>query len=153
VSTNSSAAAALERNPAVEPVMVEQLELLEGKRAPVPALPPDSLPADYGDSTRAVSGGTHIAGKILPDIIVLTFKKGAPQADRQSAIALVNGVVVGGRRGLDGDGLYLVRVPVDGTLEPLFEAIARLSQLPQVAIAMPEMILVDAATHRRPNDQ
>ena len=42
----------------------------------VPAMPPDSVPADYLDSTRWVSGGNHRAGLILPDIVIIGFKRG-----------------------------------------------------------------------------
>ena len=118
-------------------------------RAIVPAVPPDSLPADYGDTARWVSGGSHVSGKILSEIVVLAFRRNTPQADRQAAVDLVHGTVVGGRRGPDGDGIYLVRVPTAGTIEPLFQAIATLKALPQVAIAMPEMILIGAPTSLR----
>jgi hypothetical protein len=111
-------------------------------RALVPAVPPDSVPADYGDTARWVSGGSHVSGKILSDIVVLEFRRYTPQADRQAAVDLVHGIVVGGRRRGDGDGIYLVRVPTDGRIEPLFQAIATLRALSQVAIAMPEMILI-----------
>ena len=109
----------------------------------VPAVPPDSLPSDYSDTTKAVSGGEFVAGMILPDILVLEFKRNTSQADRQSAIALVKGMVVGGRKRPDGDGLYLIRVPVDGTLKPLFQAIERLKQLRQVSTVTPEVIFTD----------
>ncbi|MCY7378155.1 MAG: hypothetical protein LH467_02310 [Gemmatimonadaceae bacterium] len=118
----------------------------------VPSVPPDSLPSDYSDTTKAVSGGRFVAGMILPDILVLGFKRNTPQADRQSAIALVKGVVVGGRKRPDGDGLYLVRVPVNGTLDSLFQAIQRLRQLPQVSTVTPEVIFTDLPTYLRPND-
>jgi hypothetical protein len=118
----------------------------------VPALPPDSVPAGYLDSTQWVSGGSHIAGMILRDIIVVSFRRNTSLADRQSAIDLVHGVVVGGLRSQDGDGLYLVRVPIDGTIEPLFRAIGTLRTLPQVSTALPEIIVLDGPTYLRSGD-
>lgn len=107
----------------------------------VPAIAPDSLPADYGDSTTWVSGGSHFRGTILRDILVLVFKPGTSQPDRQAAVDLVHGVVVGGRHIAATGGLYLVRVPTDGMIEPLFQAIGMLRALPQVSIAMPDEII------------
>ena len=121
-------------------------------RATVPAVPPDSQPAEYNDTTMWVSGSPHIAGALPRDIIVLEFQPGATPAERAAAVALVNGTVVGGRRRQDGDGLYLVRVRVEGTIEPLFRAIAQLRALPQVALAFPELIMAADPTDRRPDD-
>ena len=112
---------------------------------PVPATPPDSVPADLGDSTKWVSGGSHYGGTILRDIIVLVFRRGTSQAERQSAIDLVRGSVAGGHPLPQGEGIYLVRVPTDGTIEPLFKAIAALRALPQVSIAMPDEIIFGSA--------
>jgi hypothetical protein len=125
----------------------------EPQSAPtVPVLPPDSVPADLADSTKWVSGEPHYAGTILRDILVLVFRPGTTQAARQSAIDLVNGTVVGGHPVPGGEGVYLVRVPTNGTIEPLFQAIAVLKSLPQVSIAMPDEIIISAPTYRRPID-
>jgi hypothetical protein len=111
------------------------------ERPLVPAVPPDSLPPDLTDSTKWVTGGSYYSGTILRDILIVRFRQGTSQAERQAAVDLVNGTVVGGRRFSKADGLYLVRVPTDGTIEPLFEAIAALEALPQVSTAMPDEIL------------
>lgn len=107
----------------------------------MPAIPPDSVPSDIADSTKWVSGEPHYAGTIRRDILILQFRPGTSQADRQAAVDLVHGVVAGGRRFSATDGLYLIRIPTDGTIDPLFKAIAALKALPHVSIAMPEQIL------------
>ena len=121
-------------------------------RQVVPMSPPDSEPSDLRDSTKWVSGEPHYAGLILRDIVVLIFRPGTAQADRQSAIDLVNGTVVGGYPVPNTESAYLVRVPSDSALEPLFQAISKLRGLPQVSVAMPDEILIDAPTYRRPTD-
>jgi hypothetical protein len=121
-------------------------------RQPVPMSPPDSEPSDLRDSTKWVSGEPRYAGFILRDILVLMFRPGTTQADRQAAIDLVNGTVVGGYPVPNTESAYLIRVPSDSTLEPLFQAISKLRELPQVSIAMPDEILIDAPTYRRPTD-
>ena len=78
---------------------------------PVPATPPDSVPADLGDSTKWVSGGSHYGGTILRDIIVLVFRRGTSQAERQSAIDLVHGSVAGGHPLPQGEGIRERRRP------------------------------------------
>ena len=118
----------------------------------VPAVAPDSVPANYPDYATAIDGSAHFAAKVLPDIVILRFRNGATQAERRAAVASVNGVVIGGRRNSNGDGQYIIRVPTDGTIEPLFVAIGILTGLPQVSVAMPNAILENAPTYRRPND-
>ena len=84
---------------------------------PVPAAPPDSVPAEYHDTTRWVSAGATARARFC--------RTSSSWAS-------------------DGDGLYLVRVPIDGTIEPLFRAISALQSLPQVSMAIPEMLIIGA---------
>ena len=107
----------------------------------VPVVPPDSLPSDLTDSTKWVSGGSHYNGTILRDVLILIFRPGTSQAERQAAVDLVHGTVAGGRRFTKTEGLYLIRVPTDGTIAPLFRAIGALNALPQVSHAMPDEII------------
>ena len=107
----------------------------------VPVVPPDSLPSDLTDSTMWVSGKPYYNGTILRDILILRFRAGTSQAERQAAVDLVHGIVAGGRRFTEADGLYLIRVPTDGTVAPLFKAIDALNALPQVSHAMPDEII------------
>lgn len=118
----------------------------------VPALPPDSLPIELRTLSDTVSGGTEHPGPVLRDIIVVLFRPGTAQAERQAAIDSVHGVVVGGRRDSDGDGVYLVRVPTDGTIDTLSRITKRLNALRQVLVAMPDEVWVNSPTYLRPND-
>jgi len=68
----------------------------------------------------------------LRSVITVTFAEGATQQQRQAAVDLVNGCVVGGygySRRFEGD--YYVRIP-NATPSTLAEAIMRLDSLPQV---------------------
>jgi hypothetical protein len=117
----------------------------------VPAIAPDTVPSGYDDVSKTISGGTYWNGILLPDVAVVSFTRTADQASRQAAVDAISGTVIGGRRAAD-DGIYLIRIPSDGTPGPLFAALAQLHSLPQVSTAMPEAILVGGLTYRRPND-
>jgi predicted secreted Zn-dependent protease len=113
----------------------------------VPVVPPDSLPSDLTDSTKWASGGTYYNGTILREIILVRFRPGTSQADRQAAIDLVHGVVAGGRRfSATTEGLYLIRIPTDGTINPLIQAVSTLQALPQVSSADVDEIIFNAPT-------
>lgn len=119
---------------------------------PVPPTPPDSLPIEYRTLTNTISGGNHWEGELLRGIVVLKFKRQTTLEDKQAAIAAVSGTVVGGRSHGVGEGIYLVRVLDDGTVEPLFAAIGRLKQFPQVALAMPEQVFTGFTTYVTASD-
>jgi len=71
----------------------------------------------------------------------VVFRPTATLADRQLAIALVNGVVVGGIRTAEGSlGSYYVKV-ADGSEEGVFTAMEALNALPQVQFATLEVYL------------
>jgi hypothetical protein len=114
--------------------------------------PPDSLPIEYQTLTNTISGGDHWEGELLRGIVVLQFKRQTTLEDKQAAIAAVSGTVVGGRLHSVGEGIYLVRVLDDGTVEPLFAAIGRLKQFPQVALAMPEQVFTGFTTYVTSSD-
>ena len=59
----------------------------------------------------------------------------ATQAQRQSAIAAITGVVVGGARNATGDGYYLVRVPADSSAATVDAAVRLLTARPEVRLA------------------
>jgi hypothetical protein len=119
---------------------------------PVPALPPDSIPATlYADSNLVVNS-TRLSGVFVRDVVDLLFVPGTPQSQRQAAVDQIQGQVIGGSPYPDGDGYYLVKVPGDGTDGPVFAAIAQLKALPQVSVAIVEVILEHATGYLRPND-
>lgn len=110
--------------------------------APVPSTPPDSTPVEYETFADTVSAGNRLSTAVLRDIVVLQFKRGTSQADKVAAICLVEGVVVGGYPLVEGEGIYLVRIPGDRTARTLFGVIDRLRSLPQVLYAGPESLVI-----------
>jgi hypothetical protein len=71
----------------------------------------------------------------LKNIVGVLFEKGTYLAPRQTAVALVDGTVVGGTRFMSGDGYYYLFIQDDGTGTKLRVAVRRLSALPQVEVA------------------
>lgn len=107
---------------------------------PVPALPPSSAPRELWNRENQMQDSTFTRGSFLRDIAAIRFKPGVSQRERQAAVNLVGGTLVGGIPLGNGDGYYLVRIPGDGTARPLFEAIGRLRALPQVDSAAPQYV-------------
>ena len=114
----------------------------EASRAVVPALPPESVPA-------RVWADIHAPGNIIRssprwgtpfprDLLLVMFKENASQAERQAAVESVGGEVVGGEP-VGRGGYYYIRIAADSTGEALFRAIAKLTKLPQVDLASPEL--------------
>ena len=97
----------------------------------VPALPPDSTPAWVSHDTSWVNHGDAPAG-FLKNTIAVLFQDTTSASDKRLAIALVNGVVIGGAPFLSGDGYYLIRIEDDGSGTQLRAAIEKLEALPQV---------------------
>jgi hypothetical protein len=104
--------------------------------------PPDSIPAwVHSDSNLAKPTATS-AGNFTKRIVKVRFRPDATRADRQLAIAFVNGTVVGGKRSVDGiGGYYLVQVADDGTGRGILTAAKRLSALAQIESAIFEVTL------------
>jgi hypothetical protein len=70
-------------------------------------------------------------------VLTVIFQDGATLADRQLAIAYVNGTIVGGVLGLPGnEGIYNINIPGDGSDTAATNAISRIQALPQVKAAM-----------------
>lgn len=106
--------------------------------------PPDSVPHwVYADSNFR-------AGRFARGVVVVIFWPTATQAQRQQAIDLVGGVVIGGRRLSSGDGYYYLFIPDDGSGKQLDTAVARLRALPQVQGAATERPSYPA--YLRPHD-
>lgn len=111
----------------------------------VPAEPPDTLPAWVYADSNIVSGSPYSSAPFLRDIIVVTFRPSATQAERQAAIDLVGGVVVGGARSPGAEGDYYVRVATGDRGRTLVETAKRLSALSQVLTAT-----LDTVVHPNP---
>lgn len=110
----------------------EELEM--GDR--VPAVPPDSLPssalADSIHSPENQVSDPRLGSRVPSNIAFVAFRAEATQQERQEAIDLIDGRVIGGL--LDW---YIVKIATDGTAESLVEAIEALKGLPQVRLAGP----------------
>jgi len=111
----------------------------------VPALPPNLIPAwVLADSSIDSLGYTK-------GVINVLFKPGTTQAERQSAITLIGGTVVGGLPSSTGDGYYIVAVPDDGSGAQLEAAIATLLAEPAVKDAGRDW-RASRSSYRRPTD-
>lgn len=119
----------------------------------VPELPPDSVPSGaLADSIFAPENrisDPRLGSRVPRDIVFLSFVPDATQEQRQEAIDLVGGRVVGGVPVHPG-AWYIVRIPSDGTAEPLVQAIRALEGLPTVRAATPHPTGVVPA-YRRPD--
>lgn len=107
----------------------------------VPMLPPDTVPASVYDTTKIIYDDSIFGGPLVRNLVLITFESDATAEERLAAVNRTNGTVVGGRRLTPDDGIYVVRVPDDGTTGPLKLALDRLSLLPQVATATPEYLM------------
>ena len=122
--------------------------------ARVPAQSPDSVPESVYAAQNIATDLDGMSGTYLRDIVSILFAPGAPVEQRQAAVDLIQGKVVGGLRAFGDDGFYFVRIPGDGTANPMLSAISTLNELPQVVGAAPEFIqnAEDAVAYARPDD-
>lgn len=143
----------------------EQIALKDGRTLPikfrieeelvleftVPAVAPDTVPEGLYSSENIRRGSACITGRMLRGIVIVTFYQGTPQAEKQEAIELVDGEVIGGSRPRDDlDGHYYVRVEDDPEGQVLCDAVETLRSLPQVINASEE--LFGSVFYRRPDD-
>jgi hypothetical protein len=119
---------------------------------PVPAIAPEEIPAWVYDEANVITDSPLMSGRFLRNIVVVLFKMGATQEERQTAIDLVEGEVVGGRRLFRNDGFYYVRIQDDGTAGPLFAAIKQLKALLQVEGAIAELVGMTGPAYLTAND-
>ena len=108
----------------------------------VPAQAPDSISSVLWDSLTA-PGNLMVDMPHLPrgpwvkNLMLVTFKPTATQADRETVIALIHGEIVGG----SGEGQYVVRIPYalhgDSTAGPVLRAFRALNGHPAVQTAYP----------------
>jgi hypothetical protein len=113
----------------------------------VPLVAPDTRPAWFDDDSSWAGDGTFCT---LKHVISLTFHDSASQAQRQAAVTLVEGHVVGGWRFTPNrEGLYAVHLADSvnaGRRDALLE---QLRALPQVKAAMPVRGIASAARRAR----
>lgn len=109
------------------------------QRSVVPAQAPDSVPAWVRADSNLSGPSAHIPVKFRKNLLVVQFRREATQAQRQAAIDLISGTVVGGDNGGAGNGIYLVRVADPGDGSELVRAGQRLQALPQIFAASPDV--------------
>jgi hypothetical protein len=109
-------------------------------RAPVPAIPPDSIPAGLYAESSVVRSADGSSPEFLRDVLLVMFTSEATTEDRTSALDLVSGDVIGGIRLTSTDGSYLVRVPAGGQYDALERAASALRSLRHVRFAGPEFL-------------
>lgn len=115
---------------------------------PVPAEAPDTVPGWVYASYDW--GPTPCEGRAVRNVLTVVFRESATREERQAAIDLVNGQVVGGSLG-GRAGIYYVRISDDGTGAPVCQAERTLRALPQVSASF--LILPSLpADHLAPND-
>jgi hypothetical protein len=103
--------------------------------------PPDTLPAWVRSDTNVSERTDSVHVRFMKRMIKVSFVPAATLADRQLAIAYVNGVVIGGQLNPDGTGYYYVQLPFDATGANLFSSSRKLRTLPQVESAHAEIVL------------
>lgn len=106
---------------------------VNGLTVQVPASPPDTVPSWFRDDSSFVSVPRR--GRFLRGVVSVLFVESATQVQREKAITLVGGKVIGGEPAVDHDGFYYLRVPDDGTGAQLQQAVDVLNHLSQVEIA------------------
>jgi hypothetical protein len=110
---------------------------------PVPA--PEEVPLDELEDSRApdniVTNDPRIPGRLVRNKLWLLFRDSASAEQRQAAVDLVQGVVIGGRR-IGPSPYYYLRIPAnpDSGGGPLAAVIRTLAALPQVQHVMPDVV-------------
>jgi subtilisin family serine protease len=104
------------------------------KKAQVPAQAPDTIPAWVYQPENIDSNTVSIQSSFVKNILIVQFRDGATQAERQAAVDTVRGLVVGGER-YQGEGLYYISVADTTGGAALVAGAALLDSLPQVALA------------------
>jgi hypothetical protein len=105
-------------------------------------IPADSVAKLYA-FTNAVWTNPRVSGPYPRNIIHLFFHPTATRNQRQSAIEAVEGRVIGG-----GGVFYYVLVPTT-TGDALWASIDRLAALPQVSLALPDLLTWGITSHSR----
>jgi hypothetical protein len=110
---------------------------------PVPA--PDGVPLEELEDSRApdniVTNDPRIPGRLVRNKLWLLFRDSASAEQRQAAVDLVQGVVIGGRL-IGPSPYYYLRIPAnpDSGGGPLAAVIRTLAALPQVQHVMPDVV-------------
>jgi subtilisin family serine protease len=109
----------------------------------VPAQAPDTIPEGFYDAPNVILDSPYftISRRAVKDIVAIRFEATATRDERQAAVDLIGGTVVGGHRPSPiMEGSYFVLISDDGTGMLINAAIDTLSSLPTVATAQPELL-------------
>ena len=120
--------------------------------AVVPLHAPDHQPGWISDQTNWVRNVRHVSSRFVKDIVVLRFRAGTSQVDRQQAIDRIDGTVIGGMPFVGMEGVYYVKIPSDSTNENVFTAIGVLDSMPQIQNALPYLITDDGYAYSSKSD-
>ena len=108
----------------------------------VPLTAPDSLPVAVHAAITAPGNLIKFGGgsTVIRDVIAIQFFPTATARDRQSAVDLIQGRVIGGTRVGYPEHAYLIRIPYalakgDSVSGPLMRAIKMLRTLPTIEFA------------------
>lgn len=108
---------------------------------------PDSVASLYSFS-KTVLSHPRLSGPYPRSIVLVGFQQDATREERQSAVNMIGGSVIGG---LGRD--YVVVIPDAGTAGPLWSAVDRLRALPQVHHASPDIFTQGVGgAYLRPHD-
>jgi hypothetical protein len=123
-----------------------QARALHDSWSRVPALPPNqdmtvNVAREVYSPSNISEGDSVITGPFPRDVLWVWFQDGAGQPERQAAIDLIHGTVVGGAPIRPG-GIYHVRIHANGTTGPLQRAIAALKTLPQIRLATVDLSIL-----------
>lgn len=112
--------------------------------------PPDTMAAWVNSLANASTAGGAVGMRFARNVLKVMFRPNTLLADRQRAVAIVGGTVVGGLLFGSTDGLYILQVADSGSGVQLIQAADKLGALPQVLQASP--VLIFEQTYRKPND-
>lgn len=104
----------------------------------VPPAPPDTVPASFDEDAVFVSDGS--ISHVSTNILAVYFANGATVAEKQEAVDLIAGRVIGGVA-IGEEGLYYVQIEGDSTIATIDSIAAVLEALPMIDTAYPERIL------------
>jgi hypothetical protein len=111
----------------------------------IPRVPPAETPRATWDSLmrddNVLINPPSYTGRLVRNALWVRFHPAATSPDRASAIALIEGEVVGGTRLNSNDGYFLIRIPAraaigDSSSGPVLRAQRTLKTHPSVASAL-----------------
>lgn len=115
----------------------------------VPVTAPSTTPAWFYDPAYSINCGTLLTGTCLRNVLMIDFRPSATQEERQAALDVVGGRVVGGQH-----GAYYATIPTPDTnyLLHLSNAVQALAKLPQVEYVAPYLTTLPVFEYAIPRD-